>query len=221
MKQTTKFIFDLDGTLYPFAPGKHTTFGASIFYADLRKRIVQFVASELKTDRAETTRILEEVDAEFDGELSIGFERKYGIDRYRYYEATWRCLPDDYVAKDDQLADAMAALQGRCLLLTAAPRSWTNNVLDHLGVAGIFGDHIITGEPDIRKPDIQVFRHAADKLGAHPRHIVSVGDQNHSDVLPAKSLGMVTILIGPEQLDAHYQTKTIHEAINLIKEKLL
>lgn len=215
-----KYIFDLDGTLYSFASTGHLTFGKSVFYADLRIRILAYVAATLEVANDEAEAIFQKVDKEFNGELSIGFEKMYGIDRYAYYEATWSCEPEDYIAINPKLREILEPFRGHALLLTAAPYTWVSRVLHYLGVADIFGENIITGEPDIRKPDPVIFHQAAMQLNAHPSNIVSIGDQNYSDILPAKSLGMTTVLIGPERLDAHYRVDSIYDAINLIKEKL-
>lgn len=214
-----KIIFDLDGTLYPFAPG-YVSFIESAFYAELRMRIIAYLRERLKISNDEAQEVFEKVDRQFKGELSIGFEKMYGIDRYEYYEATWNLSPKDYIGSDVQLAEALAPFRGRALLLTAAPRAWAQGALEHLGIADIFGENIITGEPDIRKPDPAVFTQAARQLNAHPSDIISIGDQNYSDIVPARSLGMTTILIGPELQDAHYRAASVYDAINIIKEKL-
>lgn len=214
-----KVIFDLDGTLYSFAPG-YVSFVESAFYAELRMRIIAYLMKRLKINDNEAQEVFEKVDSRFKGELSIGFEKMYGIDRYEYYQATWSLSPKDYIGSDVQLAEALAPFRGRALLLTAAPRAWALSALEHLGVADIFGENIITGEPDIRKPNPAVFTQAAKQLNAHPGDIISIGDQNYSDIVPARSLGMTTILIGPELQDAHYRAASVYDAINIIKEKL-
>jgi HAD superfamily hydrolase (TIGR01509 family) len=215
-----KVIFDLDGTLYSLGGKQFGTFGESQFYTDLKGRILTFIGTRLNLGKMQAARIIENVDRQFNGDLSIGFEKLYGIDRYEYYTATWQCDPTEYVTADNELAAKLTALRGRTLLLTAAPRVWAEKTLDHLGVADIFGGNIITGEPDIRKPDPLVFMQASKKLDLDPRNIISVGDQNHTDIIPARAVGMTTILIGPKQQDAHFRVDTIHQAIDIIKEQL-
>ena len=216
-----KIIFDLDGTLYSLGGKPFGTFGESLFLADLKERILAFVAAELNLDKAQANRVIKSANRQFNGELSIGFEKTYGIDRHKFFAATWGCDPANYVTPDEHLAAGLADLQGKALLLTAAPRIWAEKALDYLGVAEIFGDNIITGEPDIRKPNPLVFVQATKQLGTDPQNIISVGDQNHTDIRPARSVGMTTILIGPSQQDAHFRANTVRHAINIIKEKLL
>jgi FMN phosphatase YigB (HAD superfamily) len=221
MKQVTSFIFDMDGTLYSFEPGKHVVFSQTQFCRDLEERVAAYVASVLQVDAVRATQIVAEIDRAFNGDLSIGMERVYGIDRYEYYKATWSCDPTDYILPDKQLRAALLPFAGRTVLLTAAPRVWAERVLRHLDVADIFGDRIISGEPDIRKPNARVFEQAAELLGTAPDHVLSVGDQHHTDILPAQSVGMRTLLIGPDQMTADHRADSIYHALTLIKENYL
>jgi HAD superfamily hydrolase (TIGR01509 family) len=216
------YIFDLDGTLYPFVSGAHIQFERSVFYDDLRGRIIGFLTQRMHVDATAAENMLQDVAIRFDGELSIGFEQLHGIDRYEYYAATWSCEPRDYLpAPDQELALALEPFKDRALVLTAAPHIWASKVLEHLGIADMFADRIITGEPDLRKPDPRVFDLAGQKLHTRPSHIVSIGDQNKSDILPAKLVGMKTILIGPAKLDADHRADTIFEALTILKENYL
>lgn len=105
-------------------------------------------------------------------------------------------------------------------MLTAAPEAWAYPVLEYLGVGEIFGDNVVTGEPDLRKPDPAVFRKAAGMLQRECCEVISIGDQNESDILPARSLGMLTIRVGVEIEDADYLAQNIYEAVDLAKKVL-
>lgn len=48
--------------------------------------------------------------------------------------------------------------------------------------------------PPLRKPDVRVFSQAAERLKVAPQECVMVGDRIDDDIVPAKSLGMRTIL---------------------------
>lgn len=218
--EKTKYIFDLDGTLYSFENEASGTFSASRFNIDLRRRVNDYIAQRLDVSIADAETIVKNIDDEYDGELSIGFEERFNIDRYDYYSSTWNCLPENYIAPNSNLVDMLSEFRGNALLLTAAPNIWASTVLQYLGIADIFGENVMTGEPDIRKPNKIVFEQAARRLDAEPSQIISIGDQNYSDIVPARALGMTTILIGPDKLDADYRVDSIVEAINLIKEKL-
>lgn len=216
----TKYIFDLDRTLYAFENEVFGTFGASRFNIDLRRRVVYYIAQRLGVSTEDAEIIVKNIDDEYDGKLSIGFEKRFNISRYDYYSATWNCSPKNYIAPNSNLVDMLSEFRGDALLLTAAPNIWASRVLQYLGITDVFGANVITGEPDIRKPSKIVFEQAARRLDAEPSQIISIGDQNYSDIVPARALGMTTILIGPDKLDADYRVDSIDEAIKLIKEKI-
>lgn len=56
---------------------------------------------------------------------------------------------------------------------------------------------VVAGSQDIglRKPNLDMFHYAMDKVGAKPEESFMVGDRIDNDVIPAKSLGMGTIWI--------------------------
>lgn len=212
-----KVIFDLDGTLYKLPIGG---FGRSRLYEDIRKKAYKYIGSSLEVDSNEAASLYEYILEKYDGEVSLGLETEYGMDRYDYFGSTWNLDPANYI-EPAQAIEEMTRFTGNALLLTAAPRVWAERALGYLGLTSIFDDLIITGEPDIRKPDPAVFRQAASLLGTFPENIISVGDQNYSDILPAKNLGMTTILIGGDRQDADFKADDLADAINIIKEKIL
>lgn len=218
MRSGQGFIFDLDGTIYRFKGPDGSGFASSMFYADLKQKIVDYIARKIAVDSDEAARIIGAVDREFQGELSIGFEKRFSIDRYEYYEQTWgRMEIDRYVAADPELAANMSQFTGRSVLLTAAPRVWADKVLVRLGLTDIFGERIISGEPDLRKPSPVVFRQARLLLGAEYGDITAIGDQNDTDIIPAKSLGMKTIIVSDRQQSADRKAKDIYEVLRLLE----
>ena len=217
----TKFIFDLDGTLYDLDGIPGTTFGASRFCADLMVSTRLFIGNQLGVDAEKASEIFDEVMQTYSGELSIGLEAEYGIDRYALFDATWNRSPEDYIGANPALANMLAPFAGRAALLSAAPRVWVDLVLDHLDVGNVFGPQIFTGEPDLRKPNPEIFRVVATTIGARPEDCLSIGDQNHTDIIPAKSIGMQTALVGPAQLDADFSALTLQGILEIIQERKL
>lgn len=220
------FIFDLDGTLYDFEPSRSCKgkggFINSLLWADVSRNVEAFIARtfELKdTDaKAEFKRIM----AASKGEISIYLDKNHGIDRHEYYAATWNLEPAKYLKADPIVHDLFKKAGSRSAVLTAAPRIWAQRVLEHLGIYCFVKDSLFTGEPDLRKPDPAIFLKVASHLGAKPSEIFSVGDQEQTDILPAKSIGMRTIIVGSQSPDADYCVQNISELYKLmIKEGLL
>jgi putative hydrolase of the HAD superfamily len=219
MRQDYRVVFDLDGTLYHFDGDAARTFTQSTFYADLKQRIVSFFVDALGMDENTARTEIQRIAAAYQGEMSVGVEREYGMSRNAYFAATWDCDPGKYITADGRLSDLLAGVAGRGALLTAAPRVWADRVLAYLGVADVFGDWVYTGESDIRKPHTAAFQAVAGDFGVAPARLISIGDQNHSDILPAKALGMKTLLVGVRKQDADYCAPTIYDAIQLLSQE--
>ena len=220
MTTLQKLIIDLDGTLYTFKGSKEGTFSTSDFYRDLQRVIRRYIAKILSLSDDDASRVIRTIDKEYAGEISIGFEQTYGIDRYEYYEQTWGSMrPEQYITAQPGLKKSLEPYTGRAVLLTAAPRVWADKVLTLLGLTDIFGDRIITGEPDIRKPGAEVFEQARTLLDAGYSSITSIGDQEYSDIAPAKALGMNTIIINITQGCADQRANTIVDALSLLEEE--
>ena len=177
-KEGYRAIFDMDGTLYQFDKGKEQTFTASRFYANLRRNVYGFLVVRRDISEGEALREYERIKVQYKGEVSLGVEAEYGIDRYDFCAETWGTLePADYIDAEDELPGSLRALRGKIALLTAAPRIWAVKVLAYLHLEDVFGDTIYTGEPNLRKPNPQIFQKVADDFGVQPSQVFSIGDQ--------------------------------------------
>ena len=217
MNKQPGIIFDLDGTLYPIM-GRDGTFSNSDFYQDLKSKMYRYLSDVLgisdETARSEYSRI----NCAFNGDVSIGVEKEFGISRYEWFDNTWSLDPANYIEKPtNELKEILKPVADRSLVLTAAPSAWAYPVLGFLGISDLFKNRVITGESDIRKPSTEVFRQAADMLQRNCYDMISVGDQNESDILPAKKLGMITIKVGAPEGDADYFVRNAIDAINLAR----
>jgi len=216
VKNKRGIIFDLDGTLYHFKGGDGS-FGASDFYADLRQNMTRFLASRLDISGVEAQREYARIKDQYNGEVSLGVEKELGIDRYEWFGNTWNLEPAGYISSPgSRLAESLVPFSDRSLVLTAAPAAWAKPVLTYLGISDIFGERVITGEPDVRKPNPAIFRRAAHLLQRRCCEVISIGDQNESDILPAKALGMLTIKVDSASMDADYCADSIYGAIDTV-----
>jgi putative hydrolase of the HAD superfamily len=66
--------------------------------------------------------------------------------------------------------------------------------LDRAGIASLFAYTGISGATGLRKPDPRAFLAAAEALDATAGECLMVGDRIDNDIVPAKRLGMATIL---------------------------
>ena len=215
MNRQRGLILDLDGTLYRLK-GSDGTFGNSDLYTDLKCKMQNFLANVLGVSSEAARAEYDRIKTDFNGEVSIGVEQELGISRYDWFENTWNLDPAKYIEKPtEELPVALQSVADRSMVLTAAPATWAYPALSYLGLGDMFDGRVITGESDVRKPSLDVFRQAANMLQRRCCEVVSVGDQNESDILPAKALGMVTVKVGLADGNADFFAQDIYEAIKL------
>ena len=66
--------------------------------------------------------------------------------------------------------------------------------LERLGISDFFSVRVYSYEFDFRKPDLRIFRAAADRIGEKLENIVLVGDRIDNEIIPALKLGMTAVL---------------------------
>lgn len=107
-------------------------------------------------------------------------------------------------------------------LISDAPRVWINRVLKELGIENIFKDKIFSGEGNTRKEFNNAFEKVIKILNIKPECCIVFGDQEKTDIIPAKKLGMKTVLVSREKkpTEADYSIRNILEIerlLNLLK----
>lgn len=190
----------------------------SQFYEDIKENVYRFFVEELKISRKQAIQTYKKIREGFGGEVSLGVEKTYGIDRYRYFAATWDLDPKEYIEPNENLIPIMEQVKGRAVVLTSAPFVWAKNALRYLGVGQYLEGAVFTGEGDIRKPNPEAFKQALAFFNCLPKQVFSIGDQEQTDIIPAKALGMKTIFIGGESTVADYSIKDINYLTILIKK---
>lgn len=213
MKQL--IILDLDGTLYNFDNSDSVNFTSSRFYSEIKKRVYSFLSKKLGMSEDTARELYESVKTEFNGEVSLGLESKFGMDRYEFFAETWNLDPSQFIEKANRLP-LIQSLNGTTAFLTSAPRVWASEVLKYLNL-GCYQDRLFTGEPDIRKPNPLIFRQICDSFGFSPLEAISVGDQLATDITPAKSIGMKTVLVRDNSQEADYCINSVDELPELLR----
>lgn len=217
MKKEYGIIFDMDGTLYSFANESGGNFAKTQFYEDVITGTINFLSERLAIKPEQAQAKLQQIRETYNEGISLGIEKEFGIDRYDYFAGAWGTLePANYIQQNLTLENQLIQANGRIALLTAAPKVWASKVLSFFNLRNVFGDLVTTGEPDLRKPDPAVFLLVAQQLNLPPQQIYSVGDQEHSDIIPAKEVGMKTLRIGRQETVADYSASDISEAIKLL-----
>jgi len=205
-------IFDLDGTLYDFGS---ENFGSSKLYKEVQKNIISFISKKLNVSLEEAQKIYCEIDRDFNNHTSFGMKIRYGVDRKEYFSETWNIDPSGMIEKKDMLP-LMKSFNAEIRILTSAPSIWASKVLDHLNLSE-YKSTMTTGDSELLKPDPLVFKKICDESQISPDLTISVGDQLHTDILPAKSLGIKTVLIRSNSEHADYCITDLEQLKEIVK----
>lgn len=222
MQKIKAIIFDMDGTLYTFDKDRTQVFTASKFGGQIRSNGINFFKQTLNLNDDEALARYQDLKNRFNGEISLGVEKELGIDRSIYFAQTWDLNPGEFMDIDESLVSELSLLTVKTGILSAAPKIWVDRVLKFLGINQFFEPAIFTGDPDLRKPNPLAFKQLADFWNIPTSSILAIGDQEESDILPAKSLGMLTAKVGEQaQTSADFFAPSLIELlIKLRKENL-
>ncbi len=121
-----------------------------------------------------------------------------GIEDADAPEALYRTFSDPRSYR--LFADAVPALEalrerGHRLGVISNFEGWLADLLEMLGIAGLFEVTAISGPLGWEKPDPRIFKWALEEAGADASACVYVGDQPYFDAEPAIALGMHGVLI--------------------------
>jgi HAD superfamily hydrolase (TIGR01662 family) len=95
------------------------------------------------------------------------------------------------------IADVLKTLKARGLKLGLAANQPLRALesLSRHGIGEYFANQDIRAVYGLRKPDVRLFARVCEDLAVRPEECVMVGDRIDNDIVPAKLLGMKTVLI--------------------------
>lgn len=88
-------------------------------------------------------------------------------------------------------------------LITNGPSVMQNRKLDYSGLRPFFDVTLVSGDEGVHKPDPEIFRRAASRLGLACEACVFVGDHPVNDIQGAQEAGMRPVYINPFGVDVH------------------
>lgn len=104
-------------------------------------------------------------------------------------------------------------------LLTNVPYKLTINILTSGGLTSDIFDGIVSGSDIINtKPSKKPFLKILKLLKTKSQNALMVGDREEVDLIPAKEVGMITVLFGQNPGFADYNIKDIYEIINILEQ---
>jgi len=190
-------LFDLDDTLYPPHAG---------VMDQIRERMLGYLRTRLNLSPEEANELRRHYFLTY-GTTMRGLQIHHQIDADEYLALVHDIRLEDLLQPNEELGAVLAEIRQQKFVFTNASREHAEAVLAVLGVRSYF-DRIV----DVRdmnyesKPVPSAYGRICDLLGLEPAECVLVED-NVRNLVPAKVLGMVTVLIAdtsnpaPETVD--------------------
>jgi putative hydrolase of the HAD superfamily len=92
-------------------------------------------------------------------------------------------------------------------------------LLTELGLAEFFAFILPSAEVGVEKPDGRIFSLALQRLGLEPQEVVHIGDQYEADVVGARAVGIMPILLDREGKARHQDVICIGNLEELLGER--
>jgi putative hydrolase of the HAD superfamily len=195
-------FFDLDDTLYPPSCGVWSAIG---------ERIQAFLMDRLGVTYDEATRIRRGYFEKYGTTLN-GLWHNYSIDPSDYLEFVHAVPLEDMIHPDPDLMSMLHDLPQKRIVFTNASREHAERVLACLDVSSEIDAIIDLFALEMaNKPEAAAYERALKLAGESDPHRCVFADDLARNLTPAKSLGMTTVLVGPEQQDgvADFQIQRI------------
>lgn len=182
------WLFDLDNTLHDCS--RH------IFKA-IDGAMSRAMAELLDMEWAQADALRHEYWARY-GATAIGLEKHHGIGADAFLEASHRFDVAPLVHAEAGIAQKLARLPGRKILLTNAPLRYARDVLRTLGILQQFEtlwsiEHMRLQGRLRPKPSVAMMRQLLARLRVPASQVILV-DDTFKNLRTAKSLGMRTVL---------------------------
>ena len=185
-------LFDLDGTLY-YSPD---------YNARVEAEITAIVAQTLKADVSKAKLGLDE-ERKRRGTLT-GALRVLGVNRSLFFQTLAEKIdPLTYLTRDRSTILTVEILKKRGFrlgLVTNNGRKMVEKILGAIGLEASLFDVTVTSDDSEPKPSSQPFLFALDKLKCQPDEAVYVGDRVQAELLPARKVGIKTVLLARERV---------------------
>jgi FMN phosphatase YigB (HAD superfamily) len=190
-QRRTVCLFDMDGTLYRL-DGVGSGYAGSSLEKRVRNNATAFIAAQENCSFDQANVVYESGIADRIG-LSSYLSRRYDISRSDYFDTVWNIDPSPIVEQYEIPVRVLRELKQstvKPVLLTSAPRVWMKRVLETLEIDNVF-ELTYSGEQFGTKSEI--FARLAGWYT--PTNIISIGDQEQTDIAPAKAYGFRTLLV--------------------------
>jgi putative hydrolase of the HAD superfamily len=204
------WLFDLDNTLYPAASG---------LFDAIDHRINRYLQEFFGIHRSRADDVRRDYFHRY-GLTLLGLMEERGADPDHYLEYVHRVPVADYLSPNSRLQALLSAIPVPKVIFTNGSRRHSMAVMEALGVSGAFDEIFdIASCGYVPKPDIRSYRTVLGRLGIEGREALMAEDLERN-LSPAKSLGMVTVLVGGSSgsPSADYSVASIEELSGVLSE---
>ena len=184
------WVFDLDNTLYP---------AGSDLWPKIDQRITLFMAQLFGLDGM-SSRALQKYYYQRYGTTLRGLMSEHDITAQEFLSFV-HDIDRSSLKTDHSLAQGIAALPGRKLILTNGSRDHALRTAEQLGIHELFEDIFDIVAADLMpKPYAETYDRFFDRHGVDPKEAAMFEDIAHNLEVP-HSRGMVTTLVVPRSQD--------------------
>ncbi|HLF58374.1 MAG TPA: pyrimidine 5'-nucleotidase [Alphaproteobacteria bacterium] len=178
------WVFDLDNTLYP---------ASSNLFAEIDRRMGEFIAAELRVDPPEARRIQKDYFRDF-GTTLRGLMVNHAIEPELFLEYV-HAIDVSILAPDPALDAALSRLDGMKIIFTNGSLGHAEKVMDRLGVARHFDAVFdIAAAEYLSKPDPAAYHALVRRHNLTPGATAIFEDLSRN-LAPAAALGMTTVWV--------------------------
>lgn len=190
LSNTRICIFDMDGTLYQL-DGIDNGYKGSSLERKVNENAIKFISETENINIKLAKKILNQELTNPVG-ISVFLSQRYQITRSDYFNVVWDIDPNDILKNFETPVKTIKTIKGesKLILLTSAPKVWQEKVINYLELQNIF-EPIFTGEDFTNKG--QVFQLLSKRFPS--ANIISVGDQEKTDIIPAREFGIKGFLV--------------------------
>ena len=182
-------LFDLDNTLYPRDLG---------LWRLIDDRIRAYVARELNLPPEEAEIVQKRYWVEH-GTTIAGLMAEHNVDPVPYLADVHDVAVGDHLQSNPVLDDILTALPYRKAIFTNATATHARNVLGALGLLSHF--ELLVGLDEVgflSKPNPLAYERCLDLLGLPAKRCIFIED-SPVNLVPAREMGMKTVLVGQEK----------------------
>ncbi len=181
-------LFDLDDTLYPRSAG---------LMRWIHQRMDEWIIAHLGIEQQEAPALRQRLYREYGTSMS-GLLAEYHIDADDFLHYVHDFDPGALLQPNPALFQAIERIPLRRVIFTNGTQAHARRVLDALGLTPLFERIIdVVDVGYVSKPAPQAYQRALALLQATPETCILVEDSVRN-LIPAKSMGMATILVGGE-----------------------